>query len=393
MSEQMYCRLSGMMFLEFAIWGAWAPVLAAWLLGPLKMNAKQTAWIYATLPLACIISPMLAGQIVDRWFPTEWFLAGAHLATAVALFVASRRTTFRGMFLAMGVMCLLYVPTMALVNSLTFAHIVHRDTEYFVIRVWGSVSWVLVGWTLALWRWSGRFQIRGCDALVLAAVSALAMGLYSLTLPHTPPKGASDTVFPAFKALEMCKDPKYLIFLFISFLVGTQLQFYYVGTSRFLEDIGVQRKSIPAAMTVAQVVQAICMWKVIPYILPKIGYGPTLALGILAWAIMYLFYAGMRPRWLVVCSMMFHGFAFAGFYDTAYIYVETMAKDGGFSGISASAQALYLVVYGLGQFAGTRFSGVVMDKLRTESGFRWRPIFITPCILLALAALGCFLAL
>ena len=385
MSCELYLSLSAMMFLQFTIWGAWGPVLSAHLLGPLRMNAKQTAWIYATLPLACILSPLVAGQIVDRWMPTEWFLAGAHLAGAVCLLVAARRTTFRGMFVAMGITSLFYAPTLALVNSLAFHHMPHPDTDYFWVRVWGSVAWVLVGWALAGWRRWGRWQVKGNDALMMAAMFSLIMGLFSLTLPHTPPRGAPDTVLPALKALGRLKNPDFAIFLVISFVVGTQLQFYFVGTSRFLEDIGVAPKNIPAAMTLAQIVQAISMGAIVPFILPQIGYGKTLALGISAWGLMYLAYAFTRPRWMVVLSMMLHGFAFACFFDTAFIYVNRVSPPD----IRGSAQSLYFVVYGLGLFGGTQFAGAIMDGLRRDGRFRWRPIFAIPCVLLTLCALGC----
>jgi len=123
MDKTLYLQLSVLMFLEFAIWGAWSPVLAARLLGPLKMSGKQTGWIYATLPLACVISPLIGGQIVDRWLPTEWFLAGAHLLAALFLWSAAKKTSFVGMFVAMGFYSLLYAPTLAMVNSLAFHHL------------------------------------------------------------------------------------------------------------------------------------------------------------------------------------------------------------------------------------------------------------------------------
>jgi len=211
--------------------------------------------------------------------------------------------------------------------------------------------------------------------------------VFSLSLPHTPPRGAPDAVLPALKAVGMLKNFDFAVFLVISFVVGTQLQFYFVGTSRFLEDIGVAPKNIPAAMTLAQIVQAISMGAIVPFILPQIGYGKTLALGILAWALMYLAYAVTRPRWLVVSSMMLHGFAFACFFDTAFIYVNRVSPPD----IRASAQSLYFVAYGLGLFAGTQFAGAIMDWLRREGRFQWRPIFAIPCVLLMLCVLGCLL--
>ena len=70
MSGQLYVQLSLMMFLQFAVWGAWSPVLASRLLGPLKMSGKQTGWIYGTIYIGCIISPLIAGQVADRWVAT-----------------------------------------------------------------------------------------------------------------------------------------------------------------------------------------------------------------------------------------------------------------------------------------------------------------------------------
>lgn len=382
----LYLSLSGMMFLQFTIWGAWAPVLAGRLFGQLGMTAKQTSWVYATLPLANIVSPMLAGQVVDRWIATEWFLAGAHLVSGIMLLSASRQNRFVPMFLAMAFSSLLYSPTLAFVNSLAFRHLPNYETQYFWVRVWGSVSWVLIGWVLTGWRRTGRFQVHGSDALMLAGVCSLIMSLYCMTLPHTPPKGAADTILPAVKAFSMLKDFDFAVFLTISFLVGTLLQFYYVGTSRFLEEIGVAPKNIPAAMTLAQVVQAISMGAIIPFILPRIGYGPTLALGICSWSAMYFCYAMLRPRWLVVGSMMLHGLAFASFYDTAFIYVHKKAP----SDIIGSAQSLYqMVAFGLGLFCGTQIAGLVMDSLRRDGHFRWRPIFLIPCVLLFLCGLAC----
>jgi len=120
MDWSLYIKLSVMMFLEYAIWGAWAPVLAARLLGPLKMSGKQTGWIYATLPLACIISPLLAGQIADKWVNTERLLAVAHLIGAMLLYAAVRKNTFKSLFLVMLFYSLCYAATLPLVNALMF---------------------------------------------------------------------------------------------------------------------------------------------------------------------------------------------------------------------------------------------------------------------------------
>lgn len=385
----LYLSLSGMKFLEFTVWGAWAPVLASRILGPLKMSGKQLGWIYATLPLACILAPMAAGQIVDRWCPTEYYMAGAHLVGGLFLLAAARATRFMPLFLLMLGHCLCFAPTLAMVNSLTFAHLPNPQVNYFWVRMWGAVSWVLIGWLLTIWRRSGKGPAKSADSLILAAICSFLMGLYCFTLPHTPPANTGASALPFIKALSLLGDPNFLIFLVISFVVSTQLQFYYLGTSRFLEDIGTSHTSIPAAMSVAQIAQVVAMAVILPYTFTRLGFQWTLAMGTAFWLVMFLVYARMRPRSLIIVSMALHGLAFAFFFDAAFLYIEQVApKD-----IRGSAQGLYTTVtQGLGLFLGTQFTGVVMDWLRRDGKFRWRPIFLVPCALLAICTLA-FIAL
>jgi nucleoside transporter len=385
LSLQLYLSLSGMMFFEFTIWGAWAPVLASRVLGPLKMSAKQLGWIYGTLPLACIVAPMAAGQIVDRWCATELYMGGAHLLGALFLLGASRATRFLPLVLLMGGHALCFASTLPLVNSLTFAHLPNPGVNYFWVRVWGAVSWVLIGWALTAWRRSGKFQVRGADSLLLAAICSFVMGLYCFTLPHTPPSHTGHGL-PLMKVLALLKDPNFAIFMLISFIVTTQLQFYYLGTSRFLEDIGTSHSSIPAAMSIAQIAQVVAMAVILPFTFQRMGFQWTLAVGTSFWLALFLVYARMRPKWFVVGSMALHGLAFAFFFDAAFIYVKGVATDD----IRGTAQGLYTAAtLGLGLFLGTQFTGTVMDKYRGADGkFRWRPIFLVPCVLLAACALA-----
>lgn len=385
MSWELYLSLSGMKFLEFTIWGAWAPVLASRVLGPLKMSGKQLGWIYAALPLGCILAPMAAGQVVDRWCPTELYMAGAHLLGGVFLLLAARATRFVPLLLLMLGHAFCFAPTLSLVNSLTFAHLPNPEVNYFWVRMWGAVSWVLIGLMLTLWRRSGKLQVRGADSLVLAAVCSFVMGLYCFTLPHTPPTHTGGGALPFVKAVSLLGDPNFLIFLVISFIVSTQLQFYYLGTSRFLEDIGTSHAAIPAAMSIAQVAQVVAMAVILPFIFLRLGFQWTLAMGTAFWLVMFLVYARMRPRSLVIGSMALHGLAFAFFFDAAFIYINRIAP----TDIRGSAQGLYTTVtLGVGLFAGTQFTGAVMDYFRRDGSFRWRPIFLVPCALLGLCSLA-----
>jgi len=385
MSWDLYLSLSGMKFLEFTIWGAWAPVLASRILGPLKMSGKQLGWIYGTLPIACFVAPMAAGQIVDRWCPTEYYMAAAHLLGGLFLLAAARATRFVPLLLLMLAHCLCFAPTLAMVNSLTFAHMPNPEVNYFRVRMWGAVSWVLIGWLLSLWRRSGKLQVKSADSLVLAAVCSFVMGLYCFTLPHTPPAHTGTGALPFVKAISLFGDPNFLIFMVISFVVTTQLQFYYLGTSRFLEDIGTSHTAIPAAMSIAQIAQVVAMAVILPPIFKPLGYQWIMALGTGFWLVMFLLYACMKPRGLVIGSMMLHGLAYAFFFDAAFIYINGAAP----TDIRGSAQGLYVAVTsGLGLFVGTQITGVVMDYFRQDGKFRWRPIFLVPCTLLALCTLA-----
>ena len=382
MSWQIYLSLSAMMYFDYAVRGSWGPVLSAHLLGPLKMSGKQAGWIYAMYPLACIVAPMIGGQIVDRWIATEWFLCVANLAGGVALLFAARATKFRSMLALIGLHCLFFAPTLGLVNSLAFTHMVDPKLEYFRVRVWASVAWVSVGWMLSAWRYCVKVPFRGSDALLLGAIFSFAMAIYCpLCLPHTPPTGGSHWAASWSPLVTMLSSWKVLIFLLLSLVVSTQLQFYFLGTSKFLEDIGCSRATVPAIMAVAQMATVVAMVLVLPYLFPRFGYQGTLTMGVLFWLALYIIYVLQPPRWLVVVAQAFHGLAYAFFFDAAFIYVNQIAP----SEIRGTAQSLYTVVtVGLGLFLGTHFSGFVLDRCRHEGKIHWRPFFATPCLTLAL---------
>ena len=386
MSWSLYIRLGVMMFVQFAIWGAWSPVLAARLLGPLKMSGKQTGWIYGTVYLGCIVSPLVAGQIADRWVATEWFLAAAHLAGGILLLLAARQRKFPGLFVVMLLYALAFAPTLPLVNSLMFSHLTNPAAQAFGVMVWGVIAWVLVGWLLAAWR-RAKGTGEGGDCLVLAGILSLVMAVYCLFLPHTPPPGTPDAVLPFVKALSMLKDPNFLVFLIVAFVLASQLQFYFLGTAQYLQDLGVQDRNVPAVMTIAQAAQVLATAFMAFYgarVLGAIGFRWTLASGIVMWLTLYVVYALTRPRGLVIVSQLFHGLAYALFIGVGFLYVNQAAP----ADILGSAQALLTVVlFGFGFFLGTQFTGVVMDRFKADGKFRWRPIFLVPCVLTLACAL------
>jgi predicted MFS family arabinose efflux permease len=214
---------------------------------------------------------------------------------------------------------------------------------------------------------------------------SLAMGVFCFFLPHTPPPPKPGNPLAFIDALAMLADTNFLIFLIISFIVTTELQFYYMPTAPFLEDIGVQSKNVSAVMTLAQFAEIIAMAVLLPFLLPKIGFRWVLVIGVIAWPLRYIIFSMTKPLWLVISSLTFHGLGYTFFFFVGQMYVNKAAP----SDIRASAQALIAVVtLGLGNFIGTQITGAVMDLFKKEGRFRWRPIFLVPCVLTIACALA-----
>ncbi len=388
MEWQLYLKLSTMMFLEYAIWGAWAPVLAARLLGPLKMSGKQTGWIYATLPLACIISPLIAGWLADQYVSTEKLLLMTHLIGAMLLFTAARKDTFKSLFVVMLLFSFCFAASLPLVNSLMFHHLAENKLDIGKhspnIFIWAPIAWALVGYFLTGWRWKFKTGEQGRDCLYLAAILSVVMAASCLFLPNTSPAKSGD--MPIIKALSMLGQGNFLIFIIISMIIAGLMQFYFLGTAQFMQDMGISPKNVPASMAIAQAVQAIATFFALGYFLTNVDFKWTLTVGASCWLLMYLIYIRLKPRWLIVCSQSLHGLAYVFFIIAGQVLAETMAPED----IRSSMQALiFTATVGVGLFFGTQFAGIVMDKYRKEEKFQWRQIFMVPAAI-ALASILVF---
>lgn len=382
-------RLGIMMFLQYAIWGAWAPVLSSYLIGEAGFSGAQVGWIYALLPLATIISPFIGGQLADRYVSTEKLIGFLAFTGGLLLLLVSRVTDFRLMVWLMLAYCLLYAPTLALTNSIAMINLADSEKEFGAIRVWGTLGWIAAGWLLTGWRSLAADGIAPAvagDALVLAGLFSIVMGLQSLGLPHTPPRKEGVKPWAFLESLRMLRVREFAVFLGITFVVATELEFYYILTAPFLEsDIGVSSVNVPAVMTIAQVAEIFVMALLLSRFLERYGMRRTLAIGVIAWPIRYIIFAIGAPGWLVIASLALHGFCYVFFFVAAFIYVDKVAPPD----IRASAQSLIAIVsLGLGRFLGSLFAGAIRDAFTVAGDTNWTYVFLVPVALTVACAVA-----
>ena len=321
MNWPLYLRLSAIMGLEYAVWGAWMPVLAVRLLGPLKMTGKQTGWIYATLPLACIFAPLASGYLADSLFNAEWIILISHAIGAVLLFVAAKQTKFWGMFWTMLVYSIFYTGTLPLVNSMLFQQYPDEQVQAWVF-FWAPVAWAVTCFLLTGIRQIRKMGGDGPDSLYLAAILSILMVVACLCQEPLKPAALGN---PIIEAMGMLKNANYLIFILVQLAVSGMVQFYFLGTGQCLQDRGVEGKYISGIMGIAQAVQAAATFLLLGLLISKIGFQWTLAIGALCWTTLFTGYTlSQRSGWMVLVQP-FHGLAYVFFMIGGQIFVR---RDG-----------------------------------------------------------------
>jgi len=340
-------RLSGMMFLQFLLWASWYVPIGGYMNGKLGFSGAQMGWIYATTALGAMISPMLVGVIADRFFATERVLAVLHLVGGLCLLWSSQQTSFAPLMALLLVNAICFMPTLALVNSLSFRNIDDPD-RFSRIAVWGTVGWIVSGLMV-------DFVLGGATSnkfFFLAGGGGIAMAVYSLTLPHTPPKGRAEASEDplGLRALALLKDPSFLVFAVCALLISIPLTFHFTWTNAFLGET--DRPKPTALMTLCQCSEIVVMI-VMPWFIGRIGLKNVLVVGMAAWAVRYVCFATLSFP-LILLGLLVHGFCYCFVFVASFIYVSKKAP----AEMSASAQSLVaLLMWGIGMFFGTQLSG------------------------------------
>jgi nucleoside transporter len=367
--------LAIMMFLEYFVWGAWYVTLGTYMGENLHSTGLQIGSAFGALAIATMISPFIVGMIADRYFAAQKIMGVFHILGAVLLFFATRIFDNGIFFWVILFYSLLYMPTIALSNTVAFNQMTDPGKQFPWIRVFGTLGWIVAGLLI------GFLAIeKSANTFYLAAGVSVVLGLFSFFLPDTPPKGksADTTVSKAFglDALVLFKNIPYVVFFIAAILVCIPLSFYYGFANPFLNEIGVHNAA--GKMILGQVSEGLFILA-IPFLFNSIGVKNMLLLGMGAWILRYICFAYGNTganEWMLYAGIVLHGVCYDFFFVTGYMYTE---KKAGIK-IKNAAQGLFtFATYGLGMFIGTKFSGEIVDKhIINSTSHDWTKIWLVP---------------
>jgi len=377
--------LAFMMFLQYYIWGSWYVTMGTYMTVYLKSTGIQIGAVYSALAIATMISPFFIGMVADRFFAAQRLMGVLHLIGGLLLFMASKIGSNTGFYWVILLYSLVYMPTIALSNSVAFRQMSDPGKQFPVVRVFGTIGWVVAGFMIA------RLGIEKTPStFYMAAIISAALGLFSFLLPNTPPlakvQSSAKTIL-GIDALILFKDRPYLIFFIAAIFVCIPLSFYFGFANLFLNQTGM--KNAAGNMVLGQVSEAVFILA-IPFLFNSIGVKKMLIIGMTAWMLRYICFAfgNMDANiWMLYAGIILHGVCYDFFFVTGYMYTEKKSGER----IKNASQGLFtFVTYGLGMFIGTWFSGFVTSYYTVNQDYQWRSIWYIPTYI-SLAVLICFI--
>ncbi|QDV23275.1 MFS transporter [Aureliella helgolandensis] len=370
MQSSVRFKLCVMMFLQFFVWGAFFVPMGAYL-GVLFAGDKEINQIigsvYATQTWAALFAPLVVGFVADRLFNKEVVNGVLHLLGGGLLWWCATVTDSSAQFAwIMFAFFLCYMPTLALANSITFQNVESIERDFPQIRVWGTIGWIVSGlvvsqsmfgiFPLPVLPWLENAGSTSFPLKLSAAVSIL-YGFYSFFLPASPPQGRDQPIslvkILGLDALQLFKNPSYLVFAVCSFLICIPLAFYYARTYEFTSAMAFGSKTA-GVMALGQVSE-IGFMIAVPFFLSRLGVKKMLLVGMLAWALRYALFGFMpSSAAMLVLGIVLHGICYDFFFVTGQLYTDRVAPPG----IRTSAQAFVgLLTYGAGMLVGNYLSG------------------------------------
>jgi len=376
-------RLSVFMFLQYFIWGSWYVSMGTYLANTLKFGGAQIGAAYGAFAIGAMISPFFVGLIADRYFSSEKLLAVLGIAGGALLCVLPRLTEFGTFYPVLIMYCALYVPTLALGNSLSLHHLADAKNDFPRIKIFSAIGWIAGLFTLSVIKGE-----QSATQFYLAGGVSILFGLFALALPHTPPMktGANVTLGEVLglDALALLKKPSFAIFIGCMFLICIPLYFYFVMLGIYLTELKWDFMAVKTSL--AQVSDVIFLF-LLPIFLRRFGYKVTIFIGILCWSARYFFLAGSvnmpdAQTLMIYAAIMLHGVCYDFLFIAGQLYVDSEANER----IRGAAQGfIAFILWGVGAFVGTMLAGKVLaaNQLATPVGsitYDWQNIWMTPAI-------------
>jgi nucleoside transporter len=373
-----------MMFLEFFIWGSWFVTLGTFLATNLGASGPETGSVFSTQSWGAIIAPFIIGLIADRYFNAEKILGVLHILGAVLMYQMYTATDIAVFYpYVLGYM-VLYMPTLALVNSVSFNQMVDPEKEFSTIRIWGTLGWIAAGLLISYYfHWDSQENTKALmlkNTFLMAGIASAALGLFSFVLPKTPPKVASNEKIKVsdilgLDALKLLRDKNFLIFFITSILICIPLAFYYQNANLFLSKVGMDNPT--GKMTIGQASEVIFLL-FIPIFFKKFGFKKTILVGMLAWAVRYILFAygnAGELSFMLLIGIALHGICYDFFFVSGQIYTNSKAGEK----FKSSAQGLItLATYGIGMLIGFMVAGQITEMYKIGGAEDWKMIWTIP---------------
>ena len=386
-------KLSFMMFLQFFIWGGWFVTLGTFLGNNLSANGSQIAMAFSTQSWGAIIAPVFIGLIADRYFNAERILGVLHLMGFGLLYLMSETKNFSVFYPYVFGYMILYMPTLALVNSVSFNQMKDTAAEFPLIRTFGTIGWIISGIVISyVFGWDAQDSIAEgalSNTFKMVAIASLLLGVFCFSLPKTPPYKNDQRNFSLKNALggdalKLLNDRNFLLFFIASILICIPLAFYYQQANPFLVELGMDNPT--AKMSLGQASEVLFML-LLPLFFSRFGFKNTILVGMVAWVVRYLLFAygdAGEKTFMLITGILLHGICYDFFFVSGQIYTDLKAGEK----VKSAAQGLItLATYGIGMLIGFWIAGKISDIFILESGMHdWNMIWKFP----ALFALGIF---
>ncbi|HSI76197.1 MAG TPA: MFS transporter, partial [Lunatimonas sp.] len=330
------------------------------------------------------IAPFVIGLIADRFFNAEKILGVLHLVGAGLMFFMFQADSFTSFYPYVFLYMLIYMPTLALVNSVSFNQMKDPAKEFSGIRVWGTIGWIASGLMISyFFLWDSPDALQGGmlrNTFLMSSISSVVLGIFCFTLPATPPQAAtgekrSISEILGLDALKLLKDKDFAIFFISSILICIPLAFYYQNANPFLSDVGLSNPT--GKMTIGQVSEVLFLL-MMPFFFKKFGLKTTLVVGMFAWVVRYVFFAfgdAGSGTYMLILGIALHGICYDFFFVSGQIYTDSKA---GPRYKSAAQGLITLATYGIGMLVGYWLAGIVSDAYVSEGVQQWKYVWLIP---------------